>query len=393
MSEQLISRSDDLRQLREEGYELEIRAGHLLIGHVPYVNSERQVKLGKLVSTLTLAGDVTARPDTHVVTFIGDMPCDREGNALNRILAGSDRQQLADGFFVDHTFSSKPTEGYVNYHDKMTAYVRIISAPAQALDPEVTAQTFEVVETPGPDSVFRYLDTASARAGICAATAKLQLGKIAIIGLGGTGAYVLDLLVKSPIEEIHLFDGDRYFQHNAFRSPGASSIEQIRKAPPKVEHFLQQYAPMRRGLIAHNEFIDDANVEGLCGMDFVFLTLDNGPARKLIIERLEEWGISFIDVGMGVFEASGSLGGLVRTTASTPSMRDHVKSKSRIPFGADDGENAYHQNIQIVDLNALNAALAVIKWKKLCGFYLDLEQEHFSVYQIDGNSIISEDRA
>lgn len=33
----------------------------------------------------------------------------------------------------------------------------------------------------------------------------------------------------------------------------------------------------------------------------------------------------------------------------------------------------------------LNAGLAVVKWKKLFGFYLDLEGEHFSVLSIDGN--------
>ena len=40
----------------------------------------------------------------------------------------------------------------------------------------------------------------------------------------------------------------------------------------------------------------------------------------------------------------------------------------------------YSHNIQIAELNALNAALAVIKWKKLAGFYVDLEGEHFTVY-------------
>ena len=393
MSAQLISRSDDLRRLRDEGFEVEVRGGHLLVRHVPYVNGERQIRFGDLVSTLTLAGDITARPDTHVTSFAGEMPCDPNGIALDRILAGSNRQQLADGLVVDHMFSSKPPEGYANYYDKMTAYIRIISGQAQALDPEVTAKTFRVIERIDPDSVFEYLDTASSRSGIGAITAKLKIGRVAIVGLGGTGAYVLDLIAKTPVVEIHLFDGDKYLQHNAFRAPGASSVAQLQDAPPKVAYLQQQYAHMRRGIVTHNEFVNATNVETLRDMDFVFLTLDDGAARKMVVEKLEEWGISFIDVGMGIFDAGGSLGGLVRTTASTPEMRAHVKAKGRIPFGAGDPDNEYGQNIQIADLNALNAALAVIKWKKLCGFYLDLEQEHFSVYQLDGNSIISEDRA
>jgi hypothetical protein len=72
-------------------------------------------------------------------------------------------------------------------------------------------------------------------------------------------------------------------------------------------------------------------------------------------------------------------------------MRDHVYDKNRIPF-TDGGENNdYKSNIQIADLNALNAALAVVKWKKFCGFYADLENENFSAYTIDGNALINED--
>jgi hypothetical protein len=41
-------------------------------------------------------------------------------------------------------------------------------------------------------------------------------------------------------------------------------------------------------------------------------------------------------------------------------------------------------------LNALNAALAVIKWKKLMGFYQDLDFEHHCTYTIGGNMLRNE---
>jgi hypothetical protein len=40
------------------------------------------------------------------------------------------------------------------------------------------------------------------------------------------------------------------------------------------------------------------------------------------------------------------------------------------------------------DLNALNAALAVIKWKKLACFYQGLDHEHHSTYTIGGNMLL-----
>ncbi len=77
----------------------------------------------------------------------------------------------------------------------------------------------------------------------------------------------------------------------------------------------------------------------------------------------------------------------------TPAQRDHVAAKQRIAFSDGDGNNEYDKNIQIADLNALNAALAVIKWKKLFGFYLDLDNEHYTTYTVDGNLLLNEDKA
>ena len=48
---------------------------------------------------------------------------------------------------------------------------------------------------------------------------------------------------------------------------------------------------------------------------------------------------------------------------------------------SEDFENhEYASNIQIVELNALNASFAVLKWKQLSGFYQDLEHEHHLTY-------------
>ena len=44
---------------------------------------------------------------------------------------------------------------------------------------------------------------------------------------------------------------------------------------------------------------------------------------------------------------------------------------------------------QVADLNALNAALAVIRWKRLRGFYRNGDGEHQSAFLVDGNTIIN----
>ncbi|WP_447985444.1 ThiF family adenylyltransferase [Nitrospira sp. Nam74] len=391
MSQQRINRSPDLKRLRDEGYDVQLKAGFLLLGNVPYVTAARQIKRGILVSELTLAGDVTTTPGTHVAYFAGEYPCNKDGSELGKMRHNSGPQQLAEGLVVQHSFSAKPLSGgYTDYYDKMTTYAAILSGPAEAIDPDVKAQTFPVIRSEEGESVFNYIDTASSRAGINMVTMKLELRKIAIVGLGGTGSYVLDFVAKTPVGEIHLFDGDTFLQHNAFRSPGAPSIEELQQAQKKVMYFRDRYATMRRGIMAHEYHIDASTAEELRDMDFVFLCIDGGGVKRLIIEKLEEFGIGFVDVGMGVELVDGSLGGILRVTTSTAKQRGHVQK--RVSSTEGDINDNYSRNIQIADLNALNAALAVIKWKKLSGFYLDLENEHNSTYTIDGNIITNDDR-
>jgi hypothetical protein len=395
MSQQPINLSPDLKALQEDGYEVEIVAGHLVIHNVPYVDANKQVKRGALVSKLDLAGDVATRPSTHVAMFAGEYPCDKNGRKLAKIKHQSSRQAIREGLIVEHSFSSKPpgSNGYDDYYRKMTTYIAIISSQAHAIDPSATAQTRRVVETNDPEAVFNYTDNASARAGITAVTRKLELSRIAIIGLGGTGSYVLDLVAKTPVKEIHLFDGDDFFQHNAFRSPGAPSIEELKTIPNKASYWAMRYAPMRKNILAHEFHIDESNLDHLDGMEFVFVCVDRGDVKLPIIEKLEALGIPFVDVGMGIDLAEDRLHGLIRVTTSTPEKREHVRDKKRIGLTSGDPDGIYSNNIQIADLNALNSALAVIKWKKLFGFYLDLDQEHFSAYTLDGNIIFNEDKA
>lgn len=394
MLPQLINHSPDLKRLVEDGYEIAVIAGHLVMENVPYVSADKTIKRGRLVSQLSLSGEKTVQPNTHVIMFSGEYPCDHTGHPLSKISNVSKRKDLGGGLIVQHDFSSKPKKGfYADFYEKMTTYEAIISSQAAFLDPSATSRTFRVVESNDDTSPFAYTDTASTRAGISGLTQKLAQDNVHIIGLGGTGGYVLDQVAKTPVKNIHLHDGDVFGQHNAFRAPGAASIQQLRAHPKKVDYFRDKYAPLHRGIIAHPEFISPSNVDQLTGADFVFICLDNGDAKRLIIRTLEATQIPFIDVGMGLEMAEDGLVGILRVTTSTPNMRAHVHDKQRIPLHGANENNLYAQNIQVADLNMMNAALAIMKWKKLRGFYVDLEGEHFSTLAIDGNHLLNEDAA
>jgi hypothetical protein len=373
-----------------EGYELEIRSNHLLIHNVPYVNQRREVARGTLVSNLSLSGDMTIKPDPHVVSFIGEHPCNIGGKEIVQIKHASVVTSLAPDIVVQHSFSNKPPGGYVDYHEKMTRYVEIISAPAQSLQPGVTACTYKVVTCAPDDGVFNYMDTASGRAGITAVSAKLAMHRVAIVGLGGTGSYVLDFLAKTPVSEIHLYDYDLFLQHNAFRAPSAASLEDLQLQQTKVAYHQAKYAKMHRGIHAHPVPVGAENVAELLQCNFVFLCMDSGPAKKLIVETLQANKVPFVDTGIGteLLEDKMELWAICRVTTSTPSKSDHVTS--RVSF-AEAGDDDYDRNIQIAELNAFCAALAVIKWKKFCGFYQDLEHEHDSTYSTNIQMLTAED--
>ncbi len=142
MQQQLISHSPDLKRLLDEGYEFEIKGGHLVVHHIPYVTPAKEIKYGKLVCVLTLAGPSrTGKPQDHTIYFSGETPCNSDGSVLIAIINNSSRQQLAEDLIVNHYFSSKPTSGnYENYYEKVRTYSEILGAQARAINCTVTAR-------------------------------------------------------------------------------------------------------------------------------------------------------------------------------------------------------------------------------------------------------------
>lgn len=388
MSQPLIARNPDLRQLRNEGYDITIVGGHLLVQDVPYVDETGTVRRGTLVSKLELSGDQTNKPSDHVAFWIGDHPCHADGSKITAIQNSSQRQDFGNGLVIEHTFSAKAD--YRDYHHKMTTYIGCIAGEASKLDPTATAQTFQVIADERADGVFKYIDTASSRANIDAVNERLAGQRIGIVGLGGTGAYIFDLVAKTWVAEIHLFDGDTFLSHNAFRSPGAASIEQLREQPLKVAYHAQHYAKMRNGIVIHKEFLDASNLDLLDGLNFVFLCLDQGEVKHLIVDWLEAHAVPFVEVGMGLLLTEDQrLSGIVRSVISTPENRDTAARHISYDEGVA-GNNEYTTNIQIPELNAWNAAQAVIQWKTYYGIYSTVDDQCYAGYSIISGDIAHE---
>lgn len=364
--------SADIQRLVAAGYSVEIRQNHLLMHDVPYVNQQRQVRVGTLVSPLTLAGTATTAPSDHVVYFIGDAPHTWQGAPMSA-LNHSGANELAPGLRVDRSFSNKPSTPFADHEQKLLHYQRLLAAEAVELDACATAKTGKVLRDDSDGSLFRYPDSASARAGITAISAKLEQQHVGLVGAGGTGVYVLDFLAKTSVAAIDVFDGDRILTHNAFRAPGHITLDELDGRPYKASFFCSRYDQVRRGIRAIDEFVTTANLHLLDSCTFVFVCIDSGSARRLIVDHLLERGIPFVDCGLGMLvnDDVQAIFGTVRTTLVTPERAD--AAMRYLSFGDDEpGDDVYASNIQVVELNALNACMAVMRFKQHVGFYVDL---------------------
>jgi hypothetical protein len=150
---------------------------------------------------------------------------------------------------------------------------------------------------------------------------------------------------------------------------------------------------MRRGIVPHAYYVDASNVAELADFDFVFVCVDKGPARKLVADYLVVQGVPFTDVGMDVVMNKDTLelDATCRVTTATKTKNDHLSGC--LPVHVDEAAALYEQNIQVADLNALNAQIAVIKWKQLFGFYEDRFKSHQTVYTLSLQSLSRDEQS
>lgn len=370
-------------------YDVEIIQNRwLLVKRVPYLNKDMEIRYGVIVSDIEMIGnDVKVNLSNHPIYFAGEQPYRIDGERLNP--NNSNKIELFPGFTVDFYFSYKLNRPYTDYYEKMSHYVHLFSKHAFKKDPSVTCNVGSL--TVVPDNLpFRYSDCNTLSPEGTILFEKFFGMKIGIIGLGGTGSYILDYICKTPVEEIHLFDGDYLHNKNAFRSPGATSIDDLKNIQRKTDYFAKEYDQIHKNIISHPEFIKPQNINILDSMSFVFISVDKSEIKELIVKHLESQKIGFIDVGMGIQIVDGAALGKIRTTLSTEEKREHIYEKQRIKFG-ENPNNEYSKLPQIAELNALNAAFAVIKWKKTIGFYHDRENEFHSQYLLPYNKILNND--
>ena len=97
--------------------------------------------------SITVNGPEIGQPADHTMHFAGEYPCDDQGSPIEALRNNSDRQELAEGLWVDHYFSAKPVEGnYRDYYHKFTHYAQVLGRCARRIDPGATGRTEQLVQ-------------------------------------------------------------------------------------------------------------------------------------------------------------------------------------------------------------------------------------------------------
>jgi hypothetical protein len=378
--------NQDLQCLVDEGYEISLEGSYLLVHRVPYVRQSLTIGYATMISPYAEHNGVPNLNNDHTVFFTGSIPHRSDGASLETAMVANTQKQTVAGRAVLCQLSNKPEpigDMLSSFYNKLTHYIGKLGSYASAIDPTASARgtgSFTRRQTP---SVFHYPNWASARSGLEAYEAKLELRKVAIVGLGGTGAYILDGLAKTPAAEIHLFDGDIIEPHNAFRLPGAISIDAVYGKHKKTDLLQQTFSQLRSGIFSHPEMVTPTNIGQLNDCQFVFIAVDHGPSRGLIARHLAALRIPFIDVGIGVEKNTDlvQLHGRARVTLVTPATTHLVDS---LPT-ADDSDEAVYGNIQLAELNSINANLAIIRYKQHLQFFTDESSPNVINYKCSWN--------
>ena len=244
---------------------------------------------------------------------------------------------------------------------------------------------------------FKIPNTFEARSDIGPVQDRIRGTRIAIIGVGGTGSYILDLMAKTPVAKIHLLDPDDLDWHNFIRAPGAPTTEEIetqRNQPlGKVDYYHAKYSSLREGIHTHAIRVDNqaqfAEFFSEHHIDFAFVCIDQLPdgdssRQDVVYAALSEARVPFIDSGVSITLANGAVGGAVTTSAyAEGSLGWHAIPNARVQGGLPG-----YRNVQLPEVNALAASLAVMEWRRRTGQYVSKTSPSFYRHRLETPRIV-----
>ena len=395
-----MSRKDRLSAFGEQaGFTVRVESGVVRAVRVPCLLADGVVGTCTIEKSYDPASgkpSVQIGGAVHVVRIIADEEHDgrvyqADGNPIGNLIAG-DGKKWSD-ISIRKGSQGSPAED-VSASDLIHRYAKQIVGAVSAGGYSETAS----LAMRGP---FKIPNTFEARAMIGPVQDRIRDQRIAIIGLGGTGAYVLDLIAKTPVAKIHLLDSDDLDWHNFMRAPGAPTAEEIESRHKgrlsKTDYYHSKYVSLREGIHPHAIRVDGASMfaEFLAAhpVDYAFVCIDqltdgDSPRQDVVYCALSAAEVPFIDSGVSITLEDHAVRGVVTTSAYDAGS---AAWKDAIPNARVEGNVPGYRNVQLPEVNALAAALAVMEWRRRTEQYVSGSASFLHKFRLETPRIVTSD--
>ena len=341
-------------------------------------------------------------------------PNDRIGGAVHAVRITADEEHDGRVYHAD----GNPIESYIDGDEKTWSNISIrkgsqgspeedesasdlIHRYAKQIVGAVSAAGYSETASLVKRGPFKIPNTFEARAAVGPVQDRIRDQRITIIGLGGTGAYVLDLVAKTPVMEIHLLDSDDVNWHNFIRAPGAPTAEEIESRHKgrlrKVDYYYSKYASLREGIHPHAARVDSPSTFGeflsAHPIDYAFVCIDqladgDSPRQDVVYCALSEAAVPFIDSGVSITLDDHAVRGVVTTSAYAAGC---VAWKEAIPNARVKGNVPGYRNVQLPEVNALAASLAVMEWRRRTEQYVSESASFLHRFRLETPRIVRAD--
>ena len=293
---------------------------------------------------------------------------DRSGNELTKGVIGRPHSSLVLSIKLRGRDYEDAWEALNNYVKEVYALFLGRSASSEEVGPR--PYTFDVLGDQLPEAVeWRGL---------------VAQERVAIVGLGGVGAWIADFIVKADPREVHGWDYDCIEPKNILRMPGGLDPN-VWIGRPKTDWFHKTYSLIHTNVHGHNVKVIPENVQEVIEKStFAFVAVDDADDRMLVCDTLANAGIPFVVVGLSLLRKEK------RVKVSMRIITAHVGVTSwreAIPQVGHAGQDDYG-SLDLPEIYSMAAGWAVQSWRKMRGQFWQEQREECLDYSASDQSLI-----
>ena len=209
--------------------------------------------------------------------------------------------------------------------------------------------------------------------------------RVAVIGLGGVGAWIADFVVKADPAEVHGWDYDCIEPKNILRMPGGLDPN-VWIGRQKADWFQERYSLIHTSVHGYNVKVLPENVQHVIEKaTFAFVAVDDADHRMMVCDALANVQLPFVVAGLSAVHKDKRVRvsmRIVTAHAGVPSWRQAIPQVGQA--GQDD-----YGSLDLPDVYSMAAGWAVQSWRKMRGQFWQKQRVECMDYNVTDQSLIA----